>query len=107
MIDAAIPLGLILNELVSNSFKHAFPGREKGEIRINLEKQEDSIVKIEVVDNGIGVDADFNIDKLETIGLQTVFALGEDQLHGNIELDTSSGFKFSIEFRNDVFKTRI
>jgi PAS domain S-box-containing protein len=107
LIDAAVPLGLIINELVSNSFKHAFPGREKGEIGIKLMTTEDSTIKIEIADNGIGAGADFNIDKLETIGLQTVFAIGKDQLHGNIELDTSSGFRFSLKFRNDAFETRI
>ena len=107
LIDAAVPLGLIINELVSNSFKHAFPGREKGEIRISLGKQEDSIVKIEIADNGIGAGDDFNIDKLETIGLQTVISLGESQLHGKIELDTSSGFRFILEFKNDIFTTRV
>ena len=107
LIDAAVPLGLIINELVSNSFNHAFPGREKGEISIKLESYEDSTVKIEIADNGIGAGSEFSMDKLETIGLQTVFAIGEDQLHGNIKLDTSSGFKFSLEFRNDAFTTRI
>ncbi len=107
LIDAAVPLGLIINELVSNSFKHAFPGREKGEISIKLKAYEDSGLKIEISDSGIGAGSDFNTDKLETIGLQTVFAIGKDQLHGDIKLDTNSGFMFSLEFRNDAFKTRI
>ncbi len=107
LIDAAVPLGLIINELVSNSFKHAFPGREKGGISIKLMTTEDSVVKIEIADNGIGAGSEFSTDKLETIGLQTVFAIGKDQLHGEIELDTSSGFMFSLEFRNDAFETRV
>ena len=106
-VDTMIPLGLIINELVSNSFKHAFPGRAKGEISIKLMTDEDSTVKIEIADDGIGVDADFNIDNLETIGLQTIYAIGKDQIHGDIELDTSSGFRFSLEFRNDAFETRV
>lgn len=107
LIDAAVPLGLIITELVSNSFKHAFPGREKGEISIKLIEIEDSTVKIVISDNGIGTNSGFSTDNLETIGLQTVFAIGKDQLHGNIELDTSSGFMFSLEFRNDAFETRV
>jgi PAS domain S-box-containing protein len=107
LIDAAVPLGLIITELVSNSFKHAFPGREVGEISIKLETGEDSKLKIEISDNGIGSGSEFSINKLETIGLQTVFAIGKDQLHGDIELDTNSGFRFSLEFRNDVFDTRV
>ena len=107
LIDAAVPLGLIITELVSNSFKHAFPGRYKGEISIKLKAFENSTLKIEIADNGIGSCSDFSIEKLETIGLQTVFAIGKDQLHGDIKLDTSSGFMFSLKFRNDAFKTRI
>ena len=107
LIDAAVPLGLIINELISNSFKHAFPGRGKGEIYISLNLLNNSILKLEITDNGIGLGSDFNLDNLETLGLQTVYAIGSDQLHGNIELDTSSGFKFSLEFRNDAFKPRV
>ncbi|MDA3940861.1 MAG: PAS domain S-box protein [Spirochaetia bacterium] len=107
LIDAAVPIGQIITELISNSFKHAFPGRDKGEISIKLTENGNSIVKIDISDNGIGANSSFSIDKLETIGLQTVFSLGENQLHGNIELDTSSGFRFSLEFRNDTFKTRV
>ena len=107
LIDAAVPLGLIINELVSNSFKHAFSGREKGEISIQLMTTEDSTIKIEIADNGTGADSAFSTDNLETIGLQTVFAISKDQLHGNIELDTNSGFRFFLEFRNDAFETRV
>ena len=107
LIDAAVPLGLIINELISNSFKHAFPGRAKGEIHISLSLLNNSMIKMEISDNGIGLSSDFNLDNLETLGLQTVYAIGSDQLHGNIELDTSSGFKFSLKFRNDAFIPRV
>ena len=52
LIDVAVPLGLIINELVSNSFKHVFPGREKGEISIKLKTGKYSTLKIEISDNG-------------------------------------------------------
>jgi len=107
LIDAAIPLGLIINEIVSNSFQHAFSDREKGNINIKLERGEASIVKLEISDDGIGAEKNLNIEKTETFGLNMILSLGEDQLHGNIELDTSSGFRFSLTFNNDIFNERV
>ena len=106
-IDAAIPLGLILSELISNSFKHAFKNQEKGAIHISLKSRNNLQTIIEIYDSGIGNSADINVNNLTSIGLQTVFALVEYQLHGNIELYTGSGFKFGITFNNNVFKSRV
>ncbi|MCK5153440.1 MAG: PAS domain S-box protein [Spirochaetales bacterium] len=106
-IDAAIPLGLIINELVSNSFKHAFTNRNVGEISINLITNANSTINIEIADNGIGAESHFDITKQESIGLQTVISIAENQLHGILHLDTDSGFRYSIEFSNDIFKARV
>jgi len=106
-IDAAIPLGLIISELVSNSFKHAFTDKPAGEISINLFTNENSTIKIEIEDNGIGADPNFDITKLESIGLQTIVSIAQNQLQGNLHLNTDSGFKYSIEFSNDIFKARV
>ena len=106
-IDAAIPLGLILSELISNSFKHAFKNQEKGAIHISLKSRNNSQTIIEIHDSGIGNSSDINVNNLTSMGLQTVYALAEYQLHGNIELYTGPGFKFGITFNNDVFKSRV
>jgi len=106
-IDAAIPLGLIINELVSNSFKHAFQNRGEGEISIKLRTNGNETINIDISDNGIGAESSFNINKLESIGLQTVISMTENQLSGILHLDTDSGFKYSIEFSNDIFKARV
>lgn len=94
-IDTAIPCGLILNELISNIFKHAFKNLDSGEIKISLHRIEGEDVEIVVTDNGNGLPAGFDIHSCETLGLQTVVALGEDQLHGNVDIVSHPGEKGS------------
>jgi len=95
-IDAAIPCGLILNELLINSLKHAFPNSRKGEIYVDFNR-DDGRFNIVVADNGVGFPAGLDFRKTESLGLQLVNTL-TDQLGGTIELDSSSGTKFRIAF---------
>lgn len=97
-IDSAIPCGLIINELVTNSLKHAFPGEKKGEIKIVLGKIDGNEYELTVSDNGIGIPEDIDFRKTETLGLHLVSILAEDQLSGKIKLDRSRGTEFSIRF---------
>ena len=92
-IDTAIPCGLILNELISNIFKHAFKNLDSGEVRIRLHKLEGDEVEIVLTDNGNGFPLGFDVRNYDTLGLQTVFALGEEQLHGIIEIVSLPGEK--------------
>jgi len=99
-IDAAIPCGLIINELVSNSLKHAFPAGSKsseGEIKIEFLRDDNNKFKLTVSDNGIGFPRDVDFQQTESLGLQLVRIL-TDQLSGSIELHRSSGTKFIITF---------
>jgi two-component sensor histidine kinase len=106
-MDVAIPLGIIINEIVSNSFKYAFCGRDKGEIRIKLKREKNEEFKIEnckniayvltVSDNGVGIPKDLDIEDLGSLGLQLVFTLVE-QLDGELELKRDNGTKFTISF---------
>jgi len=91
-IDTAIPCGLILNELVTNSLKHAFPEGMKGEISVLL-SQEGKKLKIVVVDNGIGFPENIDFQNTESLGLQLVNTL-VDQLNGKIKLEKYNGTKF-------------
>ena len=109
-IDRAIPCGLILNELVANTYKHAFKNMDSGEVKISLHKLEAEQVEIIIADNGVGFPSGFDIQKCDTLGLQTVFALGEDQLHGSIDLTSSPGFEgavWRLVFKNELRKARI
>lgn len=96
-IDKAVPLGLILNELISNSLKHAFPDGRKGEIRILLHQDNGGNYSLIVSDNGAGLPSHMDFRNTKSLGLQLVNALTK-QLKGNIELDSSNGTQFSITF---------
>jgi len=95
-VDTAIPCGLIVNEVVSNSFKHAFPSGSGGEISIALclENQKYSLA---VRDNGVGFPEDFDIRRSNSLGLKLVNAL-VDQLGGTIELNRNGGAEINITF---------
>jgi two-component sensor histidine kinase len=106
-MDTAIPLGMIVNELVSNSLKHAFQGRENGEIRIKLRREESGKYRSEdckstsfaltVSDNGVGFPENLNIKDLDTLGMQLVTSLVE-QLGGELELKRDNGTEFIMRF---------
>jgi two-component sensor histidine kinase len=105
-MDIAVPLGIIVNELVSNSLKHAFTGRDKGEIQIKLHRDENGECKSEdsnpayvlsVLDNGMGIPENIDIENLESLGLQLVTTL-IDQLDGEFEMKRSNGTEFIIRF---------
>jgi PAS domain S-box-containing protein len=95
-IDTAVPCGLILNELVSNCLKHAFPKGGEGEIGIELCSNDDKFT-LTVGDNGVGLPKGLDFRKTESLGLQLVNTL-VDQLEGTIELDRSDGTAFEITF---------
>jgi PAS domain S-box-containing protein len=98
-IDDAIPCGLIINELVSNTLKHAFPEGRKGEITVGMRSYDNDLIELIVADNGIGLPADLDSRKKASMGLSLVDAL-VNQLHGKIELHKEEGTKFRITFRS-------
>jgi PAS domain S-box-containing protein len=97
-IDQAIPCGLIINELITNSLKHAFPQGMKGEIKVSARQNDENMVEIIVSDNGIGIPSDVDFRKTGSLGLHLVTILAQDQLHGTINLDRSKGTEFKISF---------
>lgn len=105
-IDNAIPTGLIINELISNSLKYAFPGNRTGKISINAAY--DTINKeywMVIRDNGIGIKKNFNINQSDSFGLKLVTTLVE-QMGGSIELVSSGGCEYRITFKNADYKDR-
>ncbi|WP_209681461.1 histidine kinase dimerization/phosphoacceptor domain -containing protein [Methanohalophilus levihalophilus] len=96
-VDTAVPLGIIINELVSNALKYAF--EDKGQITIELKKF-NSEYKLIVSDNGIGLPENLDVENTDSLGLQLVYTLVE-QIDGKIDLDTTSGTKFTITFTED------
>jgi PAS domain S-box-containing protein len=96
-LDTAIPCGLIVNELVSNSLKYAFPKGKSGEICVRLIAEYDNIFTLSVSDNGIGLPINFDLKKTTTLGLQLVESL-TNQLSGYIKVVSNSGVDFRITF---------
>lgn len=104
-IDTSIPCGLIVNELVTNSLKHAFHGKP-GEISIDLHSINDDQYMLTVADNGTGLPEGFDFKNTETLGLQLVNGL-VNQLDGTIELDSSNGTRFKIIINKLEYAERI
>lgn len=96
-IDTAIPCGLIINELISNIFKHAFKGRKDGLIKLNFSKKMDQY-EIIIQDNGIGLPLDIDLNNSNTLGLKLVNALVK-QLYGTVEINRNNGTRFTINFK--------
>lgn len=94
-IGTAIPLGLLASELISNSFKHAFPGGRTGRVRIILHSVPPSGFRLEISDNGVGLPDDFSFEQTRTFGMQLVVLL-KDQLGARLEVDRKSGTRFII-----------
>ncbi|MFP4642602.1 MAG: histidine kinase N-terminal 7TM domain-containing protein [Dehalococcoidia bacterium] len=97
-VDTAIPCGMIVNELVSNALKYAFPEGQEGEVEIALHRIGDSEVELMVRDNGVGMPEDIDIRNTDTLGMDLVVMLAEKQLDGKLELDKSEGTEFRIRF---------
>ena len=97
-INQASPLGLIVNELISNSLKHAFPGDQTGEINVSTKKMGKDL-QLTVKDDGIGLPVNFNWQKNTNLGLQLVKGLVENQLDGCVEIVGTEGTQFVIKFK--------
>ncbi len=95
-IDTAIPLGLILNELVSNSLKYAFPEGKKGQLTVKFSLNNNKY-KLIVSDEGIGIPEGLDYENSDSLGLRLVYSLS-DQIGAEVKLDTTNGTKFEITF---------
>jgi two-component sensor histidine kinase len=90
-------LGLIVNELITNSLKHAFPDNRNGEIVVNFLRKNDHYEFI-VIDNGVGFPDGIDYKNTESLGMQIVTNLTE-QIDGEIQLNTENGTSFKISFK--------
>jgi two-component sensor histidine kinase len=95
-INVTIPLGLILNELITNSLKYAFPGENKGKLTIKFYKNVNEFFLI-VSDDGVGIPEDFDLTESDSLGMRLIDSL-IDQLDGELELEGSHGTTFRIKF---------
>lgn len=96
-VDQAIACGLIINELISNALKHAFPEQRSGQITINLRNINNCIEMI-IQDDGIGLPHDLDWSNTDSLGLSLVYDLVTEQLEGSIAVESNHGTVFKIEF---------
>ena len=95
-INTAIPLGLIVNELITNSLKYAFPDGKPGKINVDFHPKDHNF-EFSVKDNGLGFPEDIDFQKTDSLGMLIVTSLTE-QINGDIELDRNNGTEFKIKF---------
>ena len=98
VVDTAIPCGLIINELITNALKHAFPGKRKGTISLSFRQQKNKTYVVTVSDNGIGIPRDVDITKTTSLGMQLVTVLVR-QMGGTLKVSRSEGTNFTIKFK--------
>lgn len=108
LIDTAIPCGLVVTELVTNAFKHAFPNERPGNIFIRLRRKPPNTIQLEVCDDGVGIAPNFDVRGQPTLGLQTIFMIVEHQLKGTVTFhSTPPGLACHIEFAETLYSERV
>jgi PAS domain S-box-containing protein len=96
-VDTIIPLGLIINELVTNALKYAFADNENGDLSISLKKTTDNHYELVIEDSGVGMPEGFDIMDAKTLGLRIVRIL-TSQINGTVEVSNNTGVKYRISF---------
>ena len=107
LIDTAIPCGMVLCELLSNSLQHAYPDGRGGLIHVALHSTFDNQYLLTVADDGIGLGSGFDIHKDGSMGMQSVTAIVEIQLKGSIKFDGSAGVRWEICLSDTVYRQRV
>ncbi len=97
-MDTAMPCGLLINEVVSNALKYAFPDKRPGEISIHIKSKPGNMVELSISDDGVGLPKELDIDASESLGLQLISALA-DQLDGTLDVQRTNGTTFIIQFK--------
>jgi len=103
-INLVIPLGLIINEVLSNSLKHAFPEDKSGNITIVFKHLEENEYLLEIADNGIGISEKFNFIQAESLGALLIHVLCS-QLKAEFKIENKNGTAFSLKFKDTTLKT--
>ncbi len=97
-IDQAVPFGLVLNELITNALKYAFPNRRKGLIEIKAFRNQQHEIVLEVCDDGIGLPTDLDYRHADTLGMKIISLLVENQLEGGWTMSNDNGARFIIHW---------
>jgi two-component sensor histidine kinase len=97
-ISKAVPLGLIINEIITNAFKHAFKDQQQGELSITLKNRGADIYALEIRDSGVGLPPDFDVEQSRSLGMKLIKGLSE-QIHARLQVSsTRTGTKIAVVF---------
>lgn len=107
LLDTAIPFGMILNELMTNSLKYGFPNNRKGTINIELSKLDQDIFQLSYSDDGVGVPDGFDFRNQTTLGFSLIFGIGEEQMHGKVTMESNNGLSCCLQFNTNLYKARV
>jgi two-component sensor histidine kinase len=105
-IDTAIPCALIINELMSNCLRHAFPGGGKGEITVSLVRAQKGEFELTVADDGVGVPEGLNLYNASSLGFQIVTTIATEQLHGKVDYTSDGGLRVMVGFKEIEYRAR-
>ena len=94
----AVPIGLILNEAITNSLKYAFPDEKSGIVAVSLQSFAEGHYQLIICDNGIGIDTDFTNKKADTFGMSLIKGLTDD-IDGNFTMENNNGTILKIDFK--------
>lgn len=107
LLDTAIPFGLILNELITNSIKHAFPDGRPGRISISLTGEGPDTLRLAYRDDGVGLPEGFGIREAKSLGLQLLIRIAEGQLRGSISASSGPGLAYDIRIPTNLYEARV
>ena len=96
-INSAIPCGLLINELITNAIKHAFPVAQQGEIEVRLSRLSKDMIELVISDNGVGIPETLDFNSVDTLGLRLVTLLSQ-QLDGTLTINRHNPTRYSIAF---------
>ncbi len=96
-LDRAVPLGLALNEIITNAFKHSFPNGMKGTIDFSMLNRKSGSIEIRIQNDGLGLPEGFDFENPETLGLRLIQLLIVEQLDGKLKIESSDGVLYTIE----------
>jgi two-component sensor histidine kinase len=106
LIDTAVPLGLVISEILANSLKHAFPEGRGGRIDIAL-RTKGGVAELKVADDGIGLPAGFSVAADGRMGMKTLFTMVEHQMQGSIQFRSGPGLAYAISFKAELYDERV
>jgi len=107
VIDSAVPLGLVVNEIVGNAYKHAFPGDRKGLVRIALRRRDAETILLEIDDDGVGLPPGFDPYATPSFGISTMLSIARLQMRGSVEIRSGEGLSYRIAMRDRLYGERV